>query len=166
MDSGFLFEGVTASRARNADLSLAARHAHDLLAARAAEESVILPLPEAAFDQTERAEKAIPVRKILSVLLAPGRDLPRENAHIAPDKQRKRSRGKHGGEESVLPAHGNGDENADTAAYGKKPAQRVCAVTAGHKGGKIPVGGTPHKKDLRKKGISMPASAINFNTKS
>lgn len=150
--SGLLFKGVPAARAGDADLSLAARDAHDLPAARAAEESILLSLAEAAFEQPERAEKAVPVRKILPVFLAPGCDLPRENAHIAPDEQRERRRGEYGGEESALPAHGDGEENAYTSAYGKKPAERICAVPAGHEGGKISVGGTTlHKKDLRGK---------------
>ena len=150
--SGLLFKGVPAARAGDADLSFAARDAHDLPAARAAEESILLSLAEAAFEQPERAEKAVPVRKILPVFLAPGCDLPRENAHIAPDEQRERRRGEYGREESALPAHSDGEENAYTSAYGKKPAERICAVPAGHEGGKISVGGTtPHKKDLRGK---------------
>ena len=150
--SGLLFKGIAAARTGDADLSLAARDAHDLPAARAAEESIILSLAEAAFEQPERAEKAVPVRNILPVFLAPGCDLPRENAHIAPDEQCERRRGEYGREESALPAHSDGEENAYTSAYGKKPAEHICAVPAGHEGGKISVGGTTlHKKDLRGK---------------
>ena len=155
MDSGLLFKGVPAARACDADLSLAAGDAHDLLAARAAEKSIILSLAEAAFEQTERAEKTVPMGKILPVFLAPDRDLPGENTHIAPDEQSERRRGKHGGEKGALSAHSDGEKDADASAYGKEPAQRVSTVTAGHESGKISVGGTPHKKDLRGKRASQ-----------
>ena len=144
--SGFLFKGIPATRARDADLPFAAGDAHDLLAARAAEKGVILPLAKAALEQTERTEKAVPMGKVLPVFFAPGGDLPGEDAHIAPDQQGERRRGKDGGEESTLSAHSHRDQDAYASAYGKKPAECVCTVTTGHEGREIPVGGTtPHK---------------------
>ena len=127
--SGLLFKCISAPRARDADLALAARHAHDLLAARAAEKGVVLPLAEAAPEQPERAGKAVPAGEVFPVFLTSAGKIPGKHAYIAPNQQRQRARRKDHGKKGALRAQRKSEQYARARGDGEKPPERIGAVT-------------------------------------